>query len=89
MDVDVEKCEVEEVAEEEEVTVEDAERRVSLVVTRRPLSINTHPLEDTSREAINWEVGNHHNLLQGSDRFADRPIDSLPAGILQRVRIDG
>ena len=58
MDVggDVEKREVEEVAEEEEVMVDDAERRVSLVVTRRPLPNNTHPLEDTSREAINRAV---------------------------------
>ena len=34
-------------------------------------------------------VGNHHNLLQESDRFADRPIGSIPVVILQMVRIVG
>ena len=55
---------MEEDAEEEEVTVEDAERRFSLVVTLRPLPNNTHPLEDTSREAINRAVSKAFRSLE-------------------------
>ena len=55
---------MEEVAEEEEVAVEDAEQRVNLVVTRRPQPNNSHPLEDTSREATNQAVSKAARFLE-------------------------
>ena len=56
---------MEEVAEEEEVTVEDAERRVSLVDTRRHQPNNTHPLEDAIREVINRSGGQQSGQIPG------------------------
>jgi hypothetical protein len=55
---------VEEVAEVEEVAVEDAERRVSLVVTRLHQPNNSHPLEDTSREATSRAVSKAVRFLE-------------------------